>query len=96
MDEIECGLEVHVDDGIPLRLTHPEHQAVLGDTGIVHENIYMAELCHNLVHNFLSLSEISSIGSITFHLMSKRLKFLDRLFSSFIDYEVSKSDISTF
>ena len=56
----------------------------------------MTEVCHNLVHNLLSLSEISSIGSISLHLVAESFDFLYGLFCSLIDNEISESHVCTF
>ena len=95
MNEVECRLEVDIDDSIPLGLAHSEHKTVLGDTRIVHEHVNVTEISHNLIYNFLSLSEISSVGSISLNLVAESLDFLYGLLCSLIDNEVSEGNIST-
>ena len=96
MYEVECRLEVYIDYGIPLRLSHPEHESVLGDTGIVHKDVDTAEISHYLVNDLPGLLKVGSIGSISLYLVPESLEFLDGLLSSLIDDKISESDISSF
>ena len=96
MYEVECRLEVYIDYGIPLRLGHPEHESVLGDTGIVHKDVDTAEISHYLVNYLLGLLKVGSIGSISLYLVAESLEFLDGLLGSLIDDEIGESDVSSF
>lgn len=62
MDEVEGTLEVDVDDGIPLLLSHFQHQSIFGDAGVVDKNVDMSEVLVNLVDKSLCLSEVGSIA----------------------------------
>lgn len=64
MDEVEGRLQVDVEDGIPLCLRHAEHQAVLGDSGIVDEDVDAAEVGVDLLHDGLGLGKVGGIARI--------------------------------
>ena len=96
MDEIERRLKVDADDGIPLLLSHSHHQAILGDSRVVDKNIDPSEIGEDLLHDNMSLLEISRIGSVSFDLMAESLQFLDCLFSRLVDHEVGKCHIGSF
>ena len=96
VDKVECRLEVDGDHGIPLLLGHTHHQTVLGDTGVVDEDIDTAEIFHHLLHYLVSLLKICCVGSVAlaFHTESGNL-FLG-LLSILVDYEICECDICAF
>ena len=96
VDEVECGLEVNVDDCIPLGLVHPEHQAVLGDAGVVDKDINPAEVCHDLAYDLVSLLEICCVGRISLDFVAESLKLLDSLLGRIVDHQVGECHISSF
>ena len=51
MDEVESGLEIDVDDSVPLSLGHPEHQTILGDACIVDQDVNPSEVSNYLTDN---------------------------------------------
>ena len=76
VDEVECALQVHVQNGIPLSLAHTEHKAILGDTGIVYENVDGAEVCMYLLYYSLCLGKICSVAGISQTLYAQSLNLL--------------------
>ena len=72
MDEVERRLEVYGQHGVPLRLGHAHHQAVLGDAGVVHQDVYAAEVLHDPVDDLMRLFEIRRIRGIAFGLDAQR------------------------
>ena len=61
MDEVESRLQVHCNHSIPLLLSHAQHQTILGDTGIVDEDIDRTKILLHSLHHFLCLSEVGSV-----------------------------------
>src|SRR5262249_48382481 len=55
---VEGALQVHGDDGVPLRLVHVEEHAVAQDAGIVHENVDGAELAYGGIDDALGGTEV--------------------------------------
>ena len=61
MNEIESGFKIHGDNGIPLLLTHPQHQAILGDTSIVDKDINGAKLLLDLLDHLFCLCKVGRV-----------------------------------
>ena len=95
MDEVESRLKVDCNDCIPLTFGHLKHKTILGNTCVVHQNIDLAEISHDLVYNSVSLLEIGSVGSISLYLMAKSLDLGYSLLSIFVDYEVSDCSLGS-
>ena len=93
MDEVKGRLQVDGNHGIPLLLRHAQHQAVLGDAGIVDEDVDAAKLFLHLLHHFLRLSEVSGIRGIALglHALGGNL-----LLGFFIDFEVGECHVGSF
>jgi hypothetical protein len=96
MDEVESGFEVHGDDGIPLAFRHFQHQAVLGDTGVVDEDVDVTEVFLDLLDDRVGLLEVGGVGSIGLDLAAESLQFGDRLLGILVDDQVREGDVSTF
>ena len=96
MDIVECGLKIDRNHGIPLLLGHAEHQTVFGDTCVIHENIYTAEICLYLLHGLFRSGEISCIGciSLAFYTVSRDLFFC--FFTILIDNKIRECDVTPF
>ena len=93
MDEVESRLQVHCNHRIPLLLSHTQHQAILRDTGIVHQNIDTAKLFLHSLHHLFGLSEVCSIGSVALGLHALGSNFL---LSLFVHFKVCKRNVCTF
>ncbi len=50
LGHIEDAFQVDIHYFVPLFGGHPEQEIVLGDTGIVHADVYGAELLHYFIH----------------------------------------------
>ena len=72
MDEVERRLEVHRQHGVPLCLGHAHHQAVLGDSGVVHEDVDTAEILHDPVDDRVRLFEVGCVRGIALGLHAQR------------------------
>ena len=93
MDKVESRLQVDGNDCVPLLFGHAEHQSVLGDAGIVDQNVNTSELLlHGLDHVF-GLCKICSIRSIAFGLHSFGGNFL---LCFFVYCEVGECNVGTF
>ena len=57
MYEVECRLEVCVDDHIPLCLVHSHHETILCYSGVVYKNIDAAESRLYVVDNLVCVVE---------------------------------------
>ena len=53
VSEVEGGFEIDVDDGVPLRFCHAEHEAVFRDAGVVDQNIDLTEIFVHLFDEWL-------------------------------------------
>ena len=95
MDEIECRLQIDIDDHIPLLLLHLQHQSVPRDTRIVYENIYTAEIAHYLLDDLVRLLEIGGVGGIGLAAHPERKYLLLRLPAVLIYGQVGKGYIRT-
>ena len=62
MSEVECRLEVDIDDSIPLGLRHTEHQAVFCDAGVVDQDVNSSELLYHFIYSLFYFFAIRSIG----------------------------------
>ena len=93
MDEVERRLQVDRQHGIPLRLAHAHHQAVLGNAGIVHQNIDPAEIGDDLLHDFVRLFEIGGIRGVAlaFHTQCGDLRLGG--FSVLVDHQIGECNI---
>ena len=96
MYEIERGLEVDVEHGIPLLLAHPEHEPVLCDPRVVDQDVDPSEFRHDLLHDLVGLLEIGGIGCISLHLVAECAYFPDRSFGRFVDDKVGERHVGTF
>src|ERR1017187_4198597 len=47
--EEERALQIDVQHSVPVRLTHAHEQAVLGDAGVVYQDVHFAGGCHDLL-----------------------------------------------
>ena len=47
MNEVECALEVDVDNCIPLLFCHTHHERVLSNPSVVDEDIYAPKLSYH-------------------------------------------------
>ncbi len=94
MYKVESRLQVNRYHGIPLGLSHTEHEAVLGNTGVVHKYVYGSKILFYLGHYLLRLCKISRVGSISLALYSESLYFIFGSFAVFIYNQVGKRDIS--
>ena len=91
MDEVECRLQIDGDDGVPLLLGHAEHQSVLGDTGVVHQNINASKLLLYGLYHLLGLREVGSIRGVALGLDAQSSDFLLRVE---VDLEVGECDVT--
>ena len=48
LDGIKSPFQVRVYDRVKILLRHLDHQIILCDSRIIHENINMPELCHHI------------------------------------------------
>ena len=96
MQEVKGRFHIHGDDGVPLGLCHAHHQTVLGNAGVVYQNIYAAEFLFNLGHNGLRLFEVGGIGGIGLHLVAEGGNLLHRFLGGFVNHKVGEGDIGPF
>ena len=96
MDIVECRLEVDGDHGVPLLLGHAEHQAVLGDSGVVDQNVDVAEVVLDFLDYLLGGREVGGVRRVTlaFHALGR--DFLFGFLAVLVDDEVGESDVATF
>ena len=64
MYEVECTLQVDIDDCIPLGLCHAQHESVLGDACIVDQYVYATEVLAYLLHYVLCFSKVCCVSCI--------------------------------
>ena len=95
MQEIEGALHVHGNHGVPLAFAHAHHQAVLGDTGIIDQNVDTAEIGHHLRHHLLRLSKVRRVGGIALHGHAESFQLRNGLLCSLVDFQVCKSNGGT-
>ena len=63
-DEVEGTLEIGVENGVPILRCHAHEEVVLGDPGVVHQDIGAAEVRHDLLTHLLHGVEISDIDGV--------------------------------
>ncbi len=93
--EVESALEVNGYHGVPLLLGHAHHETVLGDSGVVHQNVDTAEVLFHLVDHFLCLLEICGIGGISFCLHAHGCDFCFGFLAGLVDVEVGESYVGS-
>ena len=93
VDEVEGRLQVDGDDGIPLLFAHAQHQSVLGDAGVVDEDVDASEVFFHLLDHLFRLGEVGSIAGVALGLDAKRFYLSLCLF---VDGEVGECDVSPF
>ena len=93
MDEVERRLEVHGQHGVPLGFAHAHHQAVLGDAGVVHENIDAAEILDDLFDDLVRLFEIRRVRRIALGLDAQRRDLGFGGFAVVVDHEVGERHV---
>ncbi len=64
LDEMECAVEIGVDDGVPIRGGHSHGQAVPGDAGVVDENVHPAEIFEDARAQRGDLRRIGDVGGV--------------------------------
>mmetsp|Transcript_43625 Transcript_43625/g.113287 ORF Transcript_43625/g.113287 Transcript_43625/m.113287 type:complete len:312 (+) Transcript_43625:70-1005(+) len=57
----EDGVKVCVDDIIPIRVLHAQHERVLGDAGVVDQDVNLAVRCLDLVQDLLHVGRIDDV-----------------------------------
>lgn len=95
--KLKRTLEVDVDDGIPLLLSHFQHQSIFGDAGVVDKNVDMTEVLVNLVDKSL-LSQRSRQhcrSSPGLHALSGNLALGLQTSVLLVDDKVSEGDVGT-
>ena len=75
MYEVKGRLKVHLQHSIPLLLRHAKKQTVLGDTGIIDQDVNMSEVFHDLLHQLMRLSKVRGITGIRYTFHAQRLYF---------------------
>ena len=93
MDEVKGRLQVHGNHGVPLLLSHAQHQAVLRNTCVVDQNIDGPKLFLHGLDDFLGLRKVGSIRGIALGLDTLGCNLPLRLR---IDLQVSKCNVCTF
>ena len=93
MDEVEGRFEVHADDGIPLLFGHAKHEAVLGDAGIVDEDVDGAEVFLHLLHQGFRFREVGGVRSVA---LTFNTEGFDLSLCLFVDSEIGECDVSAF
>ena len=93
MDKVECRLQINGNHGIPLLLSHAQHESVFGDSGIVNQDVNASKLIFYGLHHFLCLCKVGGVRGIAlgFHAFGGNF-----LFCLFIHFEVGESNVSTF
>ena len=61
MDKVEGRLEVDSNHGVPLLLSHAEHEAVLGDAGVVYQDVDRTEVLLYFVYHLGSLFKVGCV-----------------------------------
>ena len=92
MDEVKGRLQIDGNHGIPLLLGHAQHQSVLGDAGVVHQNINGAKLFLDGLHHFLGLREVGSVGGIALSLDALGSNLFLGLF---VNFEVGERNVGS-
>src|ERR1035437_2575870 len=79
LGEEERALEVDVQHGIPVRLAHAHEQAVLGDAGIVDQDVHLAGGGQDLLRGSLHAGGVGDVGSEGPGFAPERLRLLHGL-----------------
>ena len=87
VDEVEGALEVHGDDRVPLRLAHPQDEAVLGDAGVVDQDVDVSEFLEDFLDDGVRLVEVGRVGGVALDFMSIGGDFGDGLLGRFVGDE---------
>ena len=96
VDEVEGRFEVHGDNRVPLGLAHPHHEAVLGDAGVVDEDVDAAEVLEDLLDDGVRLVEVGRVGGVTLDLMPESGDLGDGLLGRFVDDKIGEGDVRAF
>ena len=96
VQEVEGRFHIHGYNCVPLGFCHSHHQAVLGDTGVIDQDIDVAELLLNLGHHGLRFLEVGGVGGIGLHLVAESGNLCHRLLGRFVDDQVCEGDIRPF
>lgn len=100
MYEIECGLQVYVQNSIPLLLSHAQHQSVFRDSCIVDQYIYTSKIFFYLIYHLLSLRKVGCIACISTACNTKTFYFFTSSLKSclhfIVKHQIGKGDVSTF
>ena len=75
---IERTLEVDVDNRVKVLLGHIEHKLVARDTGVVDENINLAEVGDHLLDNCLAGCKVADVAVVSLNLDSESLNSFKR------------------
>ena len=93
VDEVERRLEVDRQHGIPLGLGHAHHQAVLGDSGVVHKDVDTAEILDDLVDDRVRLFEVGCVRGIALGLHAQRGDLGFGSFAVLVDRKVGERHV---
>ena len=92
VDEVESRFQVHCNHCIPLLFGHTEHQSVLGDAGIVHQNVNRAKLLLHGFHHLLSLCKVGSVAGVA---LSLHALGCNLLFGFLVNCQVGESHVGS-
>src|ERR1035437_3396954 len=79
LGEQERALEIDVQHGVPVRLAHAHDQTVLGDAGVVDQDVHLAGGGQDLLRNGLYAGGVGDVGREGPGLAPKPLSLLHRL-----------------
>ena len=63
---VEGALEVGVQHGVPVFVAHAQQQAVAGDTGVVHQDVRMAEVGEHLLAQLGGGGAVGNVHGVAF------------------------------
>ena len=71
-------LQVDVQHGVPIRFAHAHEQAVLGDAGVVHQNVHVSRLLQNLPGGGFHAGRFRNVGGHSPGFASELANFRNR------------------
>ena len=73
VDVVERRLEVDGEHSVPLLFGHAEHETVLGDACVVHQDVDPAEIGMYLVYDGFGAGEVGGVGFVGLYLYPEGL-----------------------
>ena len=85
-----------LEERVPLRLAHPEDEAVLGDAGVIDQDVDVSEFLEDLLDDGVRLVEVGGVRSVTLDFVPEGGDFSDGFLGGLVDDEVGEGDVGAF